>query len=111
MAIGMVLMETGGHDNPSLVAVNGVLQAISTGVFMYATFFEILRDELHGNTSLARLCFMLLGFTVLALMGLIPEEDLFQEWEPGLAATPGNMTVTAVTTEWPLTLVNGTDLI
>ena len=75
VTIGMILMEVGGADNPHLFTVNGVLQAMSTGVFMYATFFEILSDELQGNTSIIRLCFMLLGFIVLALMALIPEEN------------------------------------
>ena len=73
--IGTVLMETSGEYNHSVQIANGVLQALSTGVFIYVTFFEILQTELTaGGHELSKLLCMVAGIAVLAVLVLIPED-------------------------------------
>lgn len=76
VALGMSIMETGSQGNKAIDITNGVLQGMSTGVFIYITFFEILASEMsHGQLSLAKLLFMLFGFVIMAALGLIPEQE------------------------------------
>jgi zinc transporter ZupT len=52
------------------------LQSLSSGVFIYVTFFEILQPELGSeeqHPSIIKLLFMLAGFICLALLAFIPE--------------------------------------
>lgn len=95
IAIGMLIMETGGGDeSQNLNLLNGILQALSTGVFVYVTFFEILGGEVNPNdSSITKIVFILLGFLVLAALGLVPEgEDV-----ESIVALP-NVTATAAIT-------------
>ena len=50
VAIGTIVMEM-GSESPYIDMVNGILQAISTGTFLYVTFFEILQDEFGHNKA------------------------------------------------------------
>jgi len=44
-------------------------------VFIYVTFFEILRGELgHGKAGIDQMFFMLFGFVVLALLAMVPDD-------------------------------------
>ena len=73
VAIGTLITETGGKSN-GLDIANGVLQAISSGTFIYVTFFEILQREIsHDNSSIDKLLSVLLGFGVVAGLAAIPE--------------------------------------
>jgi zinc transporter 1/2/3 len=58
------------------------LQCIATGVFIYVTFFEILQRELGDEPSFAKLAFMAVGFILLALLALIPEEKSYSTHSP-----------------------------
>lgn len=73
VAIGTALVESGGSSN-GLDIVNGVLQAISTGTFIYVTFFEILQDEItHADHDMGKVFSLMVGFTVMAGLVAIPE--------------------------------------
>ena len=73
MAIGTILTEV-GEQSRTLDIINGVFQAISTGTFIYVTFFEILQDELsHGKTTLGRIVALIVGFGVMAALSAMPE--------------------------------------
>lgn len=79
MVIGMALTETGNQQTPAMLILNGTLQGLATGVFIYVTFFEILQEELgHGKADFVKLTFMLAGFAVLALLALIPEDKGYE---------------------------------
>lgn len=76
VAIGIVLTELGREDT-TLALANGVLQAVAMGTFIYVTFFEILQEELDpDDTSLGKIFFIFAGFVMMALLDLIPEEDV-----------------------------------
>jgi len=61
---------------PMMIAV-GVLQAIAVGTFIYVTFFEILSEELSSHeSSLSKVIFVAIGFMLMALLDLVPEEQL-----------------------------------
>ena len=73
-AIGTILSEVGGGNNAIEIA-NGIIQSISTGTFIYVTFFEILPEEVgQNNASKARFLFLVIGFTCMAALNAIPEE-------------------------------------
>lgn len=79
MIIGMALTETGTEQTTAMLMLNGTLQALATGVFIYVTFFEILQGELgDGKADFVKLIFMLAGFAVLALLALIPEDKGYE---------------------------------
>ena len=75
VAIGTLLVETGGKGtNITLDIVNGVLQSISTGTFIYVTFFEILQDEItHADHDMGKVLSLIVGFGVMAALSIIPE--------------------------------------
>ena len=74
--IGIAILLSELHSqNSGLDIVNGVMQAIATGSFIYITFFEILAEEInHMSATKLRLFFLVLGFVAMAALGLIPEE-------------------------------------
>jgi zinc transporter 1/2/3 len=75
IVIGTILIETSGHDNPPIHIANGILQALSTGVFIYVTFFEILQSELaSGGNEFMKLLSMFIGVVALASLAIIPED-------------------------------------
>lgn len=75
IVIGTALIETTGHGNPPIQIANGILQALSTGVFIYVTFFEILQSELSASgNELMKLLSMFVGVVALSLLVLIPED-------------------------------------
>lgn len=78
VAIGTILVECGETGN-SLNIVNGVLQGISTGTFIYVTFFEILHDEFdHESHEFSKFFSLAVGFALMAAINAIPEnrEDI-----------------------------------
>lgn len=74
VVIGTLISEVGKESNGVEIA-NGVLQSIATGTFIYVTFFEILGNELH-EADLLQTTAVLIGFGVMALLELIPEQGL-----------------------------------
>ncbi len=78
VGIGTVIIEV-GSDGQGLNMVNGILQAISTGTFIYVTFFEILQGEIsHADTGVAKSFFLVLGFALMAALSAIPEPSANQ---------------------------------
>ena len=82
-AVGTVMSECGGDGN-TIEIINGVVQAISTGTFIYVTFFEILAEEIgHDKASKARFLCLVVGFACMAALNGIPEdtdsEDVLHE--------------------------------
>ena len=75
VAVGTIMTET-GHQSRELDISNGILQAFAMGTFIYVTFFEILQEEVDpDDTSVAKIFFIALGFCLMALLTLIPEEQ------------------------------------
>ena len=72
VAIGTIIMEV-GKPSITIDIVNGTMQAISTGTFIYVTFFEILQGEITHDTDILKLLSLVFGFAVMALLSLIPE--------------------------------------
>ncbi|KAG8596520.1 hypothetical protein GDO81_001955 [Engystomops pustulosus] len=51
--------------------VQAILEGISSGTFVYVTFLEILPAELNtGSKPLLRLCFIVIGFTIMAVIAI-----------------------------------------
>ena len=73
--LGTIMTES-GHTGNNLDIANGVLQAIAMGTFIYVTFFEILQEEVDpSDTSIIKIVFISIGFMMMALLDLIPEEQ------------------------------------
>lgn len=75
VTIGTLVTELGTMTN-TINIVNGVLQAIATGTFIYVTFFEILNEELEKNVSVLSMIFLFVGFATMAALGFIPENSV-----------------------------------
>ncbi len=74
VAVGTVLIEVGDQDQ-GFDLVNGVLQAIATGTFIYVTFFEILQEEIDPHdTDLSKVIWVFVGFVVMAGLSAVPED-------------------------------------
>jgi zinc transporter 1/2/3 len=75
--MGILIVETGGESNNSVQIINGLLQAVATGIFIYVTFFEILQGEFNRCTgnNLIRVATVTLGFLVISAFGLLPKDD------------------------------------
>lgn len=73
-AIGIGIFEAqGGGRNDSITLVNGILQSIATGVFLYVTFIGILAEELTHNCRLIKLIIVLAGFGLMAGLAAIDQ--------------------------------------
>ena len=72
--IGLLLIETTPEDDPATMLTNGVLHCVSTGVFIYVTFCEILLEEYCNHPSLSKSLSVLAGFVVISLLMLVPED-------------------------------------
>ena len=71
--IGTVISEVGNANSATFDLMNGVLQAIATGTFIYVTFFEILQDEISAHdTDVCKMLSVLAGFLVMAALCTIP---------------------------------------
>lgn len=75
VGMGTAMTET-GHQGSAVDVANGVLQAVAMGTFIYVTFFEILQEEVSPeDTSILKIVCIALGFIMMALLDLIPEEQ------------------------------------
>ena len=76
VGIGTIVVEL-GDPSRTLDIVNGVLQSLATGTFIYITFFEILQEEIMpGESSLLKLFSVIIGFCMMAALCAIPEENV-----------------------------------
>ncbi|KAK2189374.1 hypothetical protein NP493_108g03035 [Ridgeia piscesae] len=76
VGVGTIVVEL-GEPSRTLDIVNGVLQSLATGTFIYITFFEILQEEIMpGEASLLKLLSVVGGFCVMAALCAIPEENV-----------------------------------
>jgi len=72
--IGLVMTEVDSSSGIVDIA-NGILQAIAMGTFIYVTFFEILQEEVDSDdTSIGKIVFIAVGFALMALLNLVPED-------------------------------------
>jgi len=63
IGLGMLADEMG--NSPQSVLVNGALQGLACGTFIYVTFFEVLPRELsNGIQRLPKVLAVLIGFSV-----------------------------------------------
>lgn len=71
LAIATAVFETREAD-PRIDLVNGILQALISGCFIYVTFCEILEGQITHKTSYAKIFSMFSGFVVLAAFAAVP---------------------------------------
>ena len=77
MAIG-ILVEAVGQDVSSSI-VNGVLQGLACGTFVYVTFFEILPHELGDSENrLFKLLSLIVGFSVVCFVLFLDPSEAAQ---------------------------------
>ena len=90
-----------------LIAV-GVLQAIAVGTFIYVTFFEILSEELADHSSVGKVLFVVVGFMLMALLDLVPEEQIQIQQSPQhmdfSSNSSGLLNNASNSTSWPNTI-------
>ena len=109
VAIGFSIYESGGGGSATVEVISGFFQAISSGIFIYITFIEILSDELtSSHFSMSRPVAVLVGFVFMALMVLLHS---IEEHSGGhssnsseynvsvLAAQPSSSNMTLLSTE------------
>ena len=77
-AIGTAMTETTHGGSVSVDIASTILQGLSTGVFLYVTFFESLGREVGSDHSLIKVGLIVLGYSAIAIIQLLipePEED------------------------------------
>ena len=73
--VGTVIAET-TEASQGIDLVNGILQGIATGVFIYVTFFEILEGKVHRKTRVLDLVAIAVGFFIMAAIAAIPSGEI-----------------------------------
>lgn len=73
--VGTLIGEMSWSSAEKVDAVNGVLQGLATGVFLYVTFFEILNGKIHSRCRYLDLVAVTFGMAVMALIAAIPKEE------------------------------------
>lgn len=72
--IGIAIVEV--LKSSSALIINGTLQGIACGTFLYVTAFEILPQELNdGQYRLGKLIMLTLGFSTICLFLLLWPDD------------------------------------
>ncbi len=86
--IGTAVVETAGYDgNETVDIVNGVLQGVCAGAFIYCAFIGILSDELTQKNGLIKSLTTLAGFAFMAGMAAIPEDEDDEDPDAPVATT------------------------
>ncbi|KAK3098253.1 hypothetical protein FSP39_017640 [Pinctada imbricata] len=75
VGIGIAVSEFGGNGKARGIA-SGVLQSLTTGTFLYITFFEILQKELCHKYDLVKVFWSILGFVLVMGVNLISEDSM-----------------------------------
>lgn len=64
--------DTGEGSSETGTLINGVLQGLATGTFMFVTFIEILPHELHNRKdALVKFFFIVFGFTAITALNAL----------------------------------------
>ena len=71
IAIGTLILEVFTTSEVTNL-IPGIFQAITGGVFIYCTFFEILADEISSDIPWRNILSIGLGFAMMALLMLVP---------------------------------------
>jgi len=71
LVVATVVFESLEAD-PRIDLFNGLFQALTSGVFIYVTFCEILEGQITHRTSYMKILFMFSGFAVLAAFAAVP---------------------------------------
>lgn len=71
VAIGTAITSVNG-DQLTVNLINGILQGLASGIFIYVTFFEILYGILNHMSPLGHLVVTLTGFGVMTGLRAIP---------------------------------------
>ena len=75
-AIGTAMTESGSGESTAVSVASVIFQGLSTGVFLYVTFFESLGREVGFQHSLVKVALVVLGYGVTAIIKLLlPEES------------------------------------
>lgn len=70
ICIGLIITEIGNGSTSSIV--EGVLQGLACGTFIYITLFEILQHELSSNDiPMLKIMFLFLGFLLMSCLFFI----------------------------------------
>lgn len=74
--IGLGLLIIDLWDSRISVLIQGLLQGIACGTFLYVTFFEILPHELNSSDiRLLKVVFLILGFSTVTAVVFISDEN------------------------------------
>ena len=78
--IGIILglaVSEGGASGLGKDIVSAVLQGVATGTFIYVTFFEVLLDEMTSRQSIAKVLFVIVGFSCITALCLVEQTFAF----------------------------------
>ena len=65
-----------GTESAELEIANGILSSFACGSFIFVAFFEILQEEITPHdTSIGKIVSVAIGFAMIALLILIPEDS------------------------------------
>ena len=87
--VGTLIGEMSWSSAEKVDSVNGVLQGLATGVFLYVTFFEILSGKIHSHCRYSDLVAVTVGMAVMALIAAIPKEEPHPDHENNVTISTG----------------------
>lgn len=71
-AVGILVFQAGnGASDDRIDMINGILQSIATGVFLYVAFIGILAEELAVNARFVKLLAVLAGYGMMAGLAVL----------------------------------------
>lgn len=76
LLIATVVFESVEAD-PRIDLANGFFQALTSGVFIYVTFCEILEGQITHKTSFAKIGAMFAGYAILAAFAAVPGSSAY----------------------------------
>ena len=88
-AIGIAVFQTQA-DSDSVDLINGCLQSVAAGVFLYCTFIGVLSHHISHGAKLVLIVCTFLGFGLMAGLAAIPEGD---DEPPEAETTSGYVTL------------------
>ena len=91
--LATIVYETSEGD-PRVELANGILQALTSGCFIYVVFYEILDGQVTEATPLSRIVAIFVGYVFLASFAAIPGSS------PYHYGTDAGSDVTVATGNW-----------
>ena len=76
LALATVIFES-VKSGPQIDLVNGIVQALTSGCFIYVTFCEILEGQITHTTSFAKIGAMFAGYAVLGVFAATPGSSAY----------------------------------